>query len=736
MSQQPFFSLVIPCYNDGRYAPGQYIDRLLTSVLDQGLDKADIEVIIADDHSPLPYGMTLDNYQDKLNIKEVKTDYNFGPGNTRQKGSEAATGQWLCFADHDDLFYPGALSKVKSAIEASNEQYLVRCDFNKVYHSDLDKVIEEFKDPHLRTWVHGKFYNLENFWRKFNIHFIKDLKTHEDIALGNLVDCALHTLGDPGYLYLKTPVYKWVHNKDSVSHGTYVDDIAYDGNVHPFLERQFEDFITSQVYVFIEAFREGIVNKDAAMMMCIAKVCSLWFQSSSFKYSNPDGYLKENDAYCSKAWHTVKDEFGMTLSGVKVIVQKAFSDLKVKVDVTASEHNVPDLFTWLESLENMDYKSELDRIKAETIRKSRQAKSNGSDLNSNRPFFSLVIACYNDGRYEEGVYLDRLLASVARQNIAREDLEVILSDDCSPVPFDSIVAKYEDRLLIKRTKTDYNFAPGNTRAKGVELVTGQWLCFADHDDIFYDDALNKVKQGLIEKNEKHYAFGLFYGIDPKTGEVKTKYERMMNWCHAKFYNMDNLWKPYNIHFIHDLKSHEDIAICTQVSCALQDVAPEGWTYFPYPVYAWSDNPQSVSHAKYTVDTETGPREFLEVFFADYIQSTGYIYLEQFKTHSIKMAYAIKSVLEIMCYCYFYTQGFQFRRPDDFYKANLAHAGNFVRLCKETFNMTNQSMYNAISSNNAYMYYNIRKLADPGSGRYIPVQTLKEWFELVCDSYLD
>ena len=85
------------------------------------------------------------------------------------------------------------------------------------------------------------------------------------------------------------------------------------------------------------------------------------------------------------------------------------------------------------------------------------------------PFFSLVIACYNDGRYKEGVYLDRLLSSVERQGLKKDDIEVILSDDCSPIPYDDIIEKHRSNLIIKCTKTDYNCCPGNTRAKGVEI---------------------------------------------------------------------------------------------------------------------------------------------------------------------------------------------------------------------------------------------------------------------------
>lgn len=343
-----------------------------------------------------------------------------------------------------------------------------------------------------------------------------------------------------------------------------------------------------------------------------------------------------------------------------------------------------------------------------------------------RPFFSLVIACYNDGRYKIGTYLDRLLASLLEQEIDKDDLEVILSDDCSPVPFDDIVGRYEGKLNMKRCKTDYNFAPGNTRAKGVEIATGEWLCFADHDDIFFPKALKAVKDAIIERNEKYFLFSDFVGVNEK-GEVIEVY-KTLNWCHGKWYNIDNLWKPYGIHFVKDLKSHEDIAICTQVSCAFTQIQQE-LSYLAVATYAWTDNPQSISHSKYFVNTGEGPRYFLEVFFRDYLESTGYVYLEQFKQNKIKFMFAIQRCVETIVYCYIYTQGFQFARKD-FLKENLVHSGVFLNEVKKLFNLSNEQVYDAICEDNAAIYRKIRPLADPGSGAYVPIQSLKEWIQLV------
>lgn len=344
-----------------------------------------------------------------------------------------------------------------------------------------------------------------------------------------------------------------------------------------------------------------------------------------------------------------------------------------------------------------------------------------------RPFFSIIIPCWNDGRYQEGKYLDRLLTSLTEQNVKKNDLEVILSDDHSPVPFDDVIQKFKSKLNIRYVLTDYNFAPGNTREKGVSIATGEWIAFADHDDAYYPGALGRIQQGLIEKGEDLFAFTDFDGIYPD-GTFKKKYECTLNWCHGKFYNLDNFWKKYNIHFVKDLKSHEDIAICTQVSCTLAALGRTSATYFEFSSYMWTDNPESVSHIKYTANGEEEPRYFLEVFFKDYIASTGDIYLQRFADHQIKYAYAIKNCLEIICYCYFYTQSFMFRNGDNYLQENMNDAADYVSRVKKAFNISDEQIYNAIAASYADMYYRIRSYADGGCGRYIPQMTLKEWLE--------
>ena len=341
-------------------------------------------------------------------------------------------------------------------------------------------------------------------------------------------------------------------------------------------------------------------DRNPAVYQMITTLTQCYEMLASWITSGQRGEIQYNiynhksyERACAVVWYDFCIYYNMSKGAVKVIYSTQLTETKKQLDMFAQEHHIVNFETWIDNIDKLS--QDIDT----------------TPTDPDRPFFSVVIACYNDGRYKEGVYLDRLLDSLCYQGLAKSDFEVVLSDDCSPVPFDDIVEKFSDRLNIVTTKTDYNFAPGNTRQKGVDIAKGQWLCFADHDDIYYQNALLTVRDFIEERREKFYVFTPFDGVDTD-GNVVKKYEHTAGWCHGKFYNMDNFWKPQGIHFVKDLPSHEDIAICTQVACAMDR---SGYKfrerYLPFVTYAWTENPESLSHTQFeTVDDNGRPRIFL------------------------------------------------------------------------------------------------------------------------------
>jgi glycosyltransferase involved in cell wall biosynthesis len=95
----PRFSVVIPAYN-----AGQTLARALDSVLAQTWPAH--EIIVVDDGSSDNTIEALAAYGDRVICSRQK---NAGPSAARNRGVEAASGDWIAFLDADDWYYPTRL---------------------------------------------------------------------------------------------------------------------------------------------------------------------------------------------------------------------------------------------------------------------------------------------------------------------------------------------------------------------------------------------------------------------------------------------------------------------------------------------------------------------------------------------------------------------------------------------------------------------------------------------------
>ncbi len=101
-----FFSAVMPVYNCGRY-----VVEAIESMLAQGRD--DLEVIVVDDGSTDDTLKKLFPFKDRV---KIMTEDNKGPAAARNRGIEAARGEWIAFQDCDDRWLPGHLDRLERAV--------------------------------------------------------------------------------------------------------------------------------------------------------------------------------------------------------------------------------------------------------------------------------------------------------------------------------------------------------------------------------------------------------------------------------------------------------------------------------------------------------------------------------------------------------------------------------------------------------------------------------------------
>ena len=344
-----------------------------------------------------------------------------------------------------------------------------------------------------------------------------------------------------------------------------------------------------------------------------------------------------------------------------------------------------------------------------------------------RPVFTVVCA-YHNGQNTIG----NLLESIKRQNMAREDIEVIIVDDCSDIepPFNKPEFQHfftELDITIYRTSENIGY-PGPVREIGTQRANGVWLTIADQDDLYMDDVFCKVKIELEEKNIQYYYTTNFYKLETSDNTV-TNMVKQLNWNHGKFYNVDNLWKKHNIHYADDMISHEDIYISSQVNCILHHLGEEFY-FSDLFTYVWIKNEGSVSNTLYGIDEDNLPHEYMEKYFGDYFKCTGYCYYERYKSGYIDREFAQLMMIQVLIYGYFYMQKFMYHHKGYYVAKNFVECSKYVRVVRELFNMTNEDIYQYSCRDTCEFFENIRAQSALATGPIIPQITYRGWLEIM------
>ncbi|MGD9690228.1 MAG: glycosyltransferase [Phycisphaerales bacterium] len=109
------FSIVIPTFNRAAL-----LAQALDSVLPQ-LD-ADAEVIVVDDGSSDATAAMFERGRDRVSFVRQE---NAGPGPARNRGAAIARGEYLCFLDADDLWFPWTLDVLRGLVAGAERPALI-----------------------------------------------------------------------------------------------------------------------------------------------------------------------------------------------------------------------------------------------------------------------------------------------------------------------------------------------------------------------------------------------------------------------------------------------------------------------------------------------------------------------------------------------------------------------------------------------------------------------------------
>ena len=123
-------SVIIPAYNIE-----DYIGRCLDSIISQTYKN--LEIIVVDDGSRDHTGEILDNYAKKDRRIKVIHKENGGVSSARNKGIEAAEGDYIGFIDGDDLIEPEMYKTLVDLLEEENAD-IAHCGYQMVFPDRVD----------------------------------------------------------------------------------------------------------------------------------------------------------------------------------------------------------------------------------------------------------------------------------------------------------------------------------------------------------------------------------------------------------------------------------------------------------------------------------------------------------------------------------------------------------------------------------------------------------------------
>ena len=187
----PKVSVIIPVYKAEKY-----INRCLDSLFRQSIDN--IEYIFIDDKSPdnsiQLITESLHKYPNRIGqVKIIRNDKNLGVGDSRQKGVDNASGEYVIHCDPDDWVDENMYELLyKKAIEEKAE--IVLCDY--IIEKYNNQEIVSLKVDHctsrylvaalVKGRIHGSLCNKlvkRELLTKNNIRFIQGLNICEDLIM-------------------------------------------------------------------------------------------------------------------------------------------------------------------------------------------------------------------------------------------------------------------------------------------------------------------------------------------------------------------------------------------------------------------------------------------------------------------------------------------------------------------------------------------------------------------------
>ncbi len=497
-------SVVVPVYNTEKY-----LEQCLDSIINQTLKE--IEIICVDDGSTDSSPEILDSYKSKDARVQVLHQQNMYAGVARNRGLEAATGEYIIFLDADDFFEPTMLEKAYAQAKAVGDADIVLFGVQKYdnptgryidaqYYcrADLLKGMQVFSKKDL-----PEDFLLVTAPTPWNKLFRRNFVINEGIRFQ-----ALPNANDAFFVLVALAVSKAV---------TWVDEIllyyrvGLEGNIQTVKKKNPTVFFDAYEAVYDELNKRGIYKKveksftATVISGCVFNLDTVGSDEAQIKIYN----RLQEPSFTRMGLLDHPDDFyifkirAQRLKGAKYIVEWK----NILSRMTADHH----------------FHTVLDPREKDTV-----------------PCVSVIIPVYN-----VAPYLKECLDCICNQTL--RDIEIICVNDGSTDGSFELLMEYasgDNRIAVF---TQENAGLSATRNRGVEQARGKYIYFMDSDDmlelnaleVLYKDAEKRMLDviyfdatGFADSPEQDYLveshYGAYYVRSYNYGDIVYSGKELMN----------------------------------------------------------------------------------------------------------------------------------------------------------------------------------------------------------------
>ena len=199
-----------------------------------------------------------------------------------------------------------------------------------------------------------------------------------------------------------------------------------------------------------------------------------------------------------------------------------------------------------------------------------------------------------------------MLESIYRIDLSLDEFEVIVVDDCSPIPAETVLANSRETWPnLKIVRHQQNKRQGGAKNTGIRQAKGEYIAFADQDDIVIS---SNVKEALFIGIQAHADmvschFQIKSAIDVTTRGVGTQNLEVSGteFCEKLFDSSVSL-APWSYLYRRDFLINvnhpytENVLMEDSDWVAWHLIHVKSICVFPKCIYEWRMNEESITHS--------------------------------------------------------------------------------------------------------------------------------------------